>query len=87
MITGDIPNPTRSTVSFAKSDWRHSLVARKRPGAVLFSAMDIRHNERHRDRARILDPVLSRTKFGEYLAWSKLLCRSIVMVIGEDPGE
>src|SRR5271168_730441 len=38
-------------------------------------------------RARILDPVLSRTKFGEYLAWSKLLCRSIVMVIGEDPGE
>jgi hypothetical protein len=37
--------------------------------------------------ARILDPVLSRTEFGEYLARTKLLCRSIVTVIGEDPGE
>src|SRR5271155_1972250 len=77
----------RQSVSFAKSDWRPSLVARKRPGAVLFSAMDIRHNERHRGGAGILDPVLSRTEFGEYLAGNKLLCRSIVMVIGEDPGE
>jgi hypothetical protein len=31
--------------------------------------------------------VRSRSKFGECLAGTKLLSRSIVMVIGEDPGE
>lgn len=38
-------------------------------------------------RTRILDPVLSRAEFGEYPTGTKLLCRSIVMMIGEDPGE
>ena len=49
--------------------------------------MDIGDDERHRVRTRILDPVLSRAEFGEYLAGTKLFRRSVVMVIGEDPGE
>src|SRR5271170_8156774 len=49
--------------------------------------MDIGDDERYRVRTRILDPVRSRAEFGEYLAGTKLLCRSIVMMVGEDPGE
>src|SRR5271170_4914596 len=49
--------------------------------------MDIGDDERYRVRTRILDPVRSRAEFGEYLTGTKLLCRSIVMVIGQDPRE
>ena len=49
--------------------------------------MDIGDDERHRVRTRILDPVLSRTEFGKYPAGTNLLCRSVVMVIGQDSGE
>jgi hypothetical protein len=47
--------------------------------------MDIRNDERHRCETLIFDPVRSRAEFGEHLAGAKLLCRSIVMVIGQDP--
>ena len=49
--------------------------------------MDIGDDERYRVRTCILDPVRSRAEFGEYLTRTKLLRRSIVMVIGEDPRE
>src|SRR5271156_1134897 len=49
--------------------------------------MDICDDERHWCRTLVFDPVRSRAEFGEYLAGTKLLCRSIIMVIGEDPGE
>jgi hypothetical protein len=54
-------------------------------GPRLLSTMDIRNDERHRCGTLIFDPVRSRAEFGEYLAGAKLLCRSIVMVIGQDP--
>jgi hypothetical protein len=46
---------------------------------------DIRNDERHRSRTLIFDPVRSRAEFGKYLAGTKLLRRSIVMVISQDP--
>src|SRR5271169_5694581 len=49
--------------------------------------MDIGDDERHRVRTPVLDPVRSRAEFGEYLTGTKLLCRSIVMVIGQNPRE
>ena len=49
--------------------------------------MDIGDNECHRCGTPVFDPVHSRPEFGEYLAGTKLLCCSIVMVVGEDPGE
>jgi hypothetical protein len=49
--------------------------------------MDIGDDERHWCSTLVFDPVRSRAEFGEYLAGTKLLCRSVVMVIGQDSGE
>ena len=49
--------------------------------------MDIGDDECHWCGTPVFDPVHSRPEFGEYLAGTKLLCCSIVMVVGEDPGE
>ena len=54
---------------------------------MLLSTMDICDDERHWCSTLVFDPVRSRAEFGKYLAGTKLLRRSIVMVIGEDPGE
>jgi hypothetical protein len=90
LITGDIPIPTRSTMAPVTVGFLRESDGDERPaaaGAVLFSAMDIGDDEGHRVRTRILDPVLPRPEFGEYLAGTILLCRSVVMVIGQDSGE
>jgi hypothetical protein len=49
--------------------------------------MNIGDDECHWCGTPVFDPVHSRPEFDEYLAGTKLLCCSIVMVVGEDPGE
>ena len=49
--------------------------------------MNIHNDEHHGYRTLIFHPVRARAEFSENLAWSKLLFRSIVVVIGQDPGE
>ena len=49
--------------------------------------MDVRDDKDHRRGTLVFDPMRSRAGFGEDLAGVKLLCRSVVMVIGQIPGE
>ena len=49
--------------------------------------MDVRNDKGHRRGTLVFDPMRSRAAFGEDLAGVKLLCRSVVMVIGENPAE
>src|SRR5260370_123991 len=49
--------------------------------------MDVRDDKGHRRGTLVFDPMRSRAGFGEDLAGVKLLCRSVVMVIGQNSGE
>jgi hypothetical protein len=49
--------------------------------------MDIRHDEYHRSRTRVFDPMRSRTEFGEDLALTEFFGGAVVMVVGQRPGE
>src|ERR1700746_993665 len=54
---------------------------------ALFPAMDVRDDKRYRCGPLVFDPMGARAKFGEGLARMELLCRAVVMVIGQNPGE
>jgi hypothetical protein len=49
--------------------------------------MDIRNDERHRCNTLIFHPVRARAEFSKNLTGPKFFCLSIVVVIGQDPGE
>jgi len=53
----------------------------------LFPTMNVGDDKGHRRGTGIFDPMGARAEFGEDLAGVQFLCRSVVMVVGQNPGE
>src|SRR5439155_23484150 len=53
----------------------------------LWTLMDIGDDKNRWGRTRVSDPVGTRAEFGEDLAGLKILCRAVVVMVGEDAAQ